>query len=376
MNTMLFARLSSPRSASKNSSPVIRGILRSSTINAGCGIFSCPCSPRSMSSPCWPSLATKTGLTIRCCLNPRWMARTSTSSSSTIMMLTVSLNTVLTLRATLSFGTPGPREAEFRPSPLDDLLDEREAHAAPLDGVARLERREHPEDLVVVVLRNSGPVVLHDEFDVVAVSASEDLNPPVGAVVMLDRVADQVPQHLMQGCAMGQERRQGLDRDREPRRQRQRLDNFTRQLLAIDVAQIPVAPADAGIFEHVVEQCLHPLHAALHQVQIVADLLGEFGRMILGDPAGDLGNRPQRGTQVVRGGIGEIVELPIAPLQLRRVAANLLLGRLPLADVADEGAELVVVPDPQRRDRQLDRELDTQLAEGRQLQPPAEQGSF
>ena len=51
---------------------------------------------------------------------------------------------------------------------LYDLLDQCETHSASFDGVSRFERCKHSKDLVVIIFRNSWPVVVNDEFNSVA----------------------------------------------------------------------------------------------------------------------------------------------------------------------------------------------------------------
>jgi hypothetical protein len=155
---------------------------------------------------------------------------------------------------------------------FDNFLNQREAHAAAFHSVSRFQRLEHSEDLVVVRLRNARPVVLHNEFDMVTMIARRNLNPAIRPIVMLDRIADQVAQHLIERSAVAQKYRHRADCNGKGFRQRQALDDFAGQLTGINVSHVSVATAYARIFQHVVEQRLHSFDASLHQIEIFADV--------------------------------------------------------------------------------------------------------
>ena len=84
------------------------------------------------------------------------------------------------------------------PDEFDLLADDREAHSAALHLIARLQRLEHLEDLAVELGRDTGAVIPDREGVMRAEIGGSHLDAARGLVMVLDGVADQVHQYLLQ----------------------------------------------------------------------------------------------------------------------------------------------------------------------------------
>src|SRR5512139_1313141 len=105
---------------------------------------------------------------------------------------------------------------------LDDLLDQRQSHASVLLLIARREHLKQLENALVMPRLDAGAVVGDAELPGVAGVGAGDADASLGLVAMLDRVADQVLENLLQTGAFADHGRQlPLDRDRHLRRRRQ-----------------------------------------------------------------------------------------------------------------------------------------------------------
>src|SRR5882762_1197932 len=86
---------------------------------------------------------------------------------------------------------------------LDNVLHDREAKAGAA-GFARA-RRIYPvkafEESRVVLVRNSFPEIAHIEFHHLAVGSCSQLDLPTGLAI-LQRILDQVAEHLLDGVAV------------------------------------------------------------------------------------------------------------------------------------------------------------------------------
>src|SRR5262245_42792050 len=194
--------------------PFIRGMLRSSsTSRRDAGIPSV----RSSCRASMPSQATNTLLAMLALANARLTVMTSTSSSSTRRMLSAcsSMGRLVEVRG------PGERElgaarvrgvepgaAGLR---FDDLADDRQADAGALDLVAALERLEQAPDLVGELAGDADAIVGDRELPAPARAARADGDRELALGVVLDRVADQVHEDLLEldarGPELGQRRR-------------------------------------------------------------------------------------------------------------------------------------------------------------------------
>src|SRR5512134_3350763 len=142
----------------------------------------------------------------------------------------------------------GPGEVECRalvwrgldriapPAGLDYLLDHGESDSSPFDLVARRERLEDAPDAVMVCRRDPRAIVAHSELDGVAGVAPGNADPHVRAhgVGVLQRVADEVHEHLLQRHALGLERGHVLGHlDTHLSRECQELDHLAYQCASV-----------------------------------------------------------------------------------------------------------------------------------------------
>ena len=113
-------------------------------------------------------------------------------------------------------------------------------------------------------------------------------------------------------------------------------DDLAGDLGQIDGHEALPLRGDAREREQPVDQRLHPLGGALHPLEAVAAGVVELVAALHLQAIAEGANLPQRLLEIVRGDVGELLQLAVRPLQLGRVARLLLLGLLAAADVADE----------------------------------------
>src|SRR5512138_624719 len=82
--------------------------------------------------------------------------------------------------------------------PLNDTAHDGQAHAATLNLIARLQRLKHLEHAFRVLRRYALAVVRDGKHVVVALLHARDDDAALRPRVVLDRIADQVAQHLLE----------------------------------------------------------------------------------------------------------------------------------------------------------------------------------
>ncbi len=93
---------------------------------------------------------------------------------------------------------------------FDQALDDGQAHATPLNLVARLEGLKDRKDAVVIGRVDAGSIIGHGEFDAGSlISRGDDDATGTRAVVVFDGVVDQVAEDRFEGDALRDEDGQG-----------------------------------------------------------------------------------------------------------------------------------------------------------------------
>ena len=242
--------------------------------------------------------------------------------------------------------------------PFDDLLHDRQPDAgAAAELVAGVQSLENLKDRLVKLLRNADAVVAHvkrpsdDRYPSIAAGGScsarefrriADLDPRVGLVVVLHRVGDQVAKHLAEPDPIAMDRRQ-RSRDAEldlplVEHDPQRVDDFRHELVEVGLPNCEVLPADARELQQRIEEHVHPLRQPLERLQLRGAVFVELVLVVFQQERRVVVNAAQRLLQVVRGDVGELVQLLvaaeqllIAPLNFVGVEQQLLLGLLAVA---------------------------------------------
>src|SRR5262249_55018495 len=142
--------------------------------------------------------------------------------------------------------------------PLNDSLDEGESYTGPFEVVSRMESLEDAEELVHVFHLEADAVVANEVDVLAALDTNTDLEssdfPGTG---VLDRVCDEVREHLPEQGPVPAHRRQGIDRSFDPAFRTLRQDLLERdfgQRLHVDVRQAHGGPAHPGEFEEVIDE--------------------------------------------------------------------------------------------------------------------------
>ena len=123
-----------------------------------------------------------------------------------------------------------------------------------------------------------------------------------------------------------------------------------------------VMPADARELEQVVDQLLHPLGAVDRELDVAVGALVELARVAALEHLREARDLAQRLLQVVRGDVGELLELLVGALQLARLLDQRPLGVAQGADLGDDPLAHRLDVGAQRRDLaragRLDRALE------------------
>src|SRR5690606_34752874 len=117
---------------------------------------------------------------------------------------------------------------------LDDAANDRQADAGALDPIARVQGLEQIPDPRVIARRDPRPVVAYVECPAVARGLRADLDERRPAGVVLERVADEVHEYLLQRDARGvQRRQQRIDLDAGAGGDLEQLDHLADQRAGI-----------------------------------------------------------------------------------------------------------------------------------------------
>src|SRR5688572_64658 len=253
--------------------PFILGMFRSSKTRCRAG--SLPW--RRISSASRPFCATWIGLVSLFFAKARRTFITSTASSSTSRISRGFSDTVLRLSLGL-----GPRESErgaaafpgLDPGPpalvFDDLAHDAQADARPFHDVPWFEGLEDHPDALVKLGGDAGAVVGHRKLEELAGVRHPHHDFRLRAFAVLERVADQVHEHLLQRHALGTQRRHTLTNfDDRPRRRGAQLDDLAQQALDRYPLELGADPASSAVVEDAVDQTLHALHAVAQQLELL-----------------------------------------------------------------------------------------------------------
>src|ERR1044071_1519621 len=234
-----------------------------------------------------------------------------------------------------------------------------QANAGTFVNSASVEALEHRENALGVLLLEADAVVTDDDARaaVVALAAHFDARRHALAVE-LQRIADEVLQELAHLQRIGVDRRQRADDDLAAGVVRAELEvvrDFAGDLPEVDGGEGLGLRRDARKRQEIVDENLHPLRGGLHAVDVVARLRGELAGVLGLQAVAEGLDLPQRLLQVVRGDVGEVLELAVAGLEAAHGRVQLFLGTLALADVAgDDDRALLYVDVAHRRDGDAD----------------------
>ena len=206
--------------------------------------------------------------------------------------------------------------------PLDDLLDDRQPGAgAAAELVAPVQPLEDPEHRLVVLLRNADAVVAHvEDRRAGAVLPPADLDPLLRLVVVLHGVDDQVVEDLADPHAVGADDGQrARDAHLDPlllQRDGERVEDLGDDLVEVHPVDGEVDAAEARELEERVDQRLHAAGQPHQRLELGAPLVVELVGVVLDQEAREVVDAAQRLLEVVRGDVGEVVQLLVALVQL------------------------------------------------------------
>src|SRR5262249_52747798 len=250
---------------------------------------------------------------------------------------------------------------------LDDLLADREADPGPGVAVPRVQALEDDEDPLRVPHLEADAVVSYRDDPLLAFAVR--LDPDVRRILPaeLDRVRDQVLEELADlvwvdlhareiagfdpGAAL-------LDRDLHA------VEDIPQDRREVRREERPAVRADAGESEEIEDQVVHPRRAlggvadALVGVRTELALVAALEELDVGP------DHAQGLLKVVRGDVGELLELRVAALERRRARLELRLRAAQVLDVAPDAQH----HRPEREQTQGD-EDEQRRRENRRLEP-------
>ena len=243
-----------------------------------------------------------------------------------------------------------PRQAETHPRAMPGGAAQ--LHASPVrlhdlaaDGQAqtgtaavRTSRLQRIEDLGDVLVADADPGILHLDADLVLRYRDRDHHPPL--VGELERIAEQIEQHLLDALGVAGDERQGRSAQPQLQTQAARLEQWLHELhdlieQAIEAAGGPVqhhAPlAGGGEVQDLVDEPQQPPSTGIDQAQGLRLRLGHGAACPCQQPSHQAENAIERGTQLV-GDHGQKAVLEfvgafqVADGRLLRLGALLLQG--------------------------------------------------
>ena len=175
----------------------------------------------------------------------------------------------------------------------------------------------------MVVGLDARPVVAHRDVQPRALLAHGDDDRAGAAIVVLDRVGDQVQQYLVQRRAVGAQRpRLPLQRDLEQAVGVRQVADLVDQLADVGVAQGVVDPARLGVVEQVGLQLGEPPGPREQRLEVVEAVLRQGVARVLDGPGGQALDRAQRRAHVVGCRVGELLQLVVRAPELPGVVAE------------------------------------------------------
>lgn len=190
---------------------------------------------------------------------------------------------------------------------------------------------EEDEDLLLELRCDADAVVADGELPhaVGGYGADVDVRRPVGAPE-LDGVRQQVlPEHAQLG-GVPHDRRQHVVGDLGPTLldgHAEVVEGLAHHLLQIDGLVLVVHAADPGECQQVVDEDLHTVGAVDGEGDVLVGPLVQLAPVAPLQELGEAGHLAQRFLQVVRGDVGELFQLRVRPLQVRRLLVQQSPGR-------------------------------------------------
>ena len=174
---------------------------------------------------------------------------------------------------------------------------------------------------------HADPVVRTAELPLLAVAGHRQAHDRRLLATELDGVADQVLKQRHQQCALAAHARQLVRQygcARLLQRARQRRLGLGEHGVEVHELELVAAAPDAREGEQVVDQGLHPFGAVHGELDVLVGALVELAAVAALQCLAEACDLAQRLLQVVRGDIGELLELGVGALQVERLGLQLL----------------------------------------------------
>ena len=199
---------------------------------------------------------------------------------------------------------------------------------------------EDDEDAIGVLGVDPDPVVGHRELEHVAVAPRRDLHARRLVAAELDRVGDQVlqdePEQRPLAVDLGQAPAHLDGGAASPRSRARASSGVLHELADVDELALALDAADPREGEQVVDQRLHALGAVDGEVDVLLAALVELPRVAALEHLAEARHLAQRLLEVVRGDVGELLELGVGALERRGLLLDLRLGRADGLEVAHD----------------------------------------
>ena len=204
------------------------------------------------------------------------------------------------------------------------FLDNAQADARAFGGMAVAQGLKKLKNLGVVLRGDAGAIVLHPKLVARSHVLHRDGEAAGGAVVVLDGVAEQVGEDLLQAKAVGDEgRHSGADFERKIGRHYQ-LGHFAEQGGHVGFGAGVGGATHAGVGQQAVYQFFEAGEAAAHLLEVEAELGRHFVGVLLLNPLHNRHYAAQGRFEVVRGHVSKLVELLVALAQGREALVEAL----------------------------------------------------
>ena len=215
---------------------------------------------------------------------------------------------------------------------FDDLLGNAQTGAGVFALIGGFESLKQTEYLLMVFPVNARTVVGHTELHPVLSCSGRDDDPALGFVDTPHGILQETGHHLAQCPLRGDNRRTpGVHLHPNVRGDLDPADNAGNKGLHINSRGPALRSSGASVVQHTVEQMQRAPRPPQQQVQLRHAGFIEALAVVGQQPFGQRGDASNRRLEIVRGGLGEILHLPVGAPQLDHGARQLLVDHLEIA---------------------------------------------
>jgi hypothetical protein len=225
----------------------------------------------------------------------------------------------LPLESGTSTLSDGGFDRDIAAMPLDDIFADREAHSCAGEFLAPMQALKHSEYSFEVLRFDAESVVLHRKYLLLrAVLPGRNMNSGYFGAPILDGIAEQILKQLRQLQLVGHHTRQGIVRYARPAflDGTAKIDHRpTQGTLTRSGHEFSALRANTRVRQQILNQGLHAFGAIHREDDKFIRIVVQLALVASGNECHVAGHHPQRFLQVMRGNMGELLQILVGSLQ-------------------------------------------------------------